>query len=395
MEVYLGIDVGSLTTKTVVTDVEGKVVFTNYIRNEDGPINAIQNSFRELEKHRQAKSAERDINSGITRKDKYTNSIPGDSILTDGIPGDSISGDSTPGDTLLTDSIPGNSILIDSTSGDAIPADTIPADGTAFTVKAVGATGSGRRLAAVISGADVVKNEITAHAVAACHVEPAVRSVIDIGGQDSKIIYIRDGVSVGFNMNTVCAAGTGSFLDHQAARLNIPVEEFGRYALQATSPVRISGRCGVFAESDLIHKQQLGYRREDMVAGLCRALSRNYVTNVSRGRKVEPVVLFQGGVAANSGIKKALEEALSVELVVPEHFKVMGALGAALLAKQHHETQPEQPTNYRGTCSIAEFSCYPRGFTCEHCSNYCEINELYIRDELASRWGSRCTRWDT
>jgi len=109
-------------------------------------------------------------------------------------------------------------------------------------------------------------------------------------------------------MNTVCAAGTGSFLDHQAARLNIAIEEFGDYALRATNPVAIAGRCGVFAESDLIHKQQLGYRREDLVAGLCLALAKNYLTNVARNRKIEPVVLFQGGVAANSGIRWALEK---------------------------------------------------------------------------------------
>ena len=176
----------------------------------------------------------------------------------------------------------------------------------------------------MIIGADTVVNEITAHALAARTVEPGVRTVIDIGGQDSKIIYLKKGVSVGFNMNTVCAAGTGSFLDHQATRLNIPIEDFGDHALRAENPVAIAGRCGVFAESDLIHKQQLGYRREDLIAGLCLALAKNYLTNVARNRKIEPVVLFQGGVAANSGIRWALEKLLKVKLTIPEHFKVMG-----------------------------------------------------------------------
>ncbi|HAA37858.1 MAG TPA: 2-hydroxyglutaryl-CoA dehydratase, partial [Firmicutes bacterium] len=119
----------------------------------------------------------------------------------------------------------------------------------------VGATGSARTLTGVIVGADTVKNEITAHAVAASHLVPDVQTVLEIGGQDSKIILLRDGVVVDFAMNTVCAAGTGSFLDHQAARLNIPIEEFGALALQSTNPVRIAGRCSVFAESDMIHKQ--------------------------------------------------------------------------------------------------------------------------------------------
>lgn len=260
-------------------------------------------------------------------------------------------------------------------------------------VRGVGTTGSGRHLASVLIGGDIVKNEITAHAVAAHHLEPEARTVIDIGGQDSKIIFLKDGVSLGFNMNTVCAAGTGSFLDHQASRLNIPIEEFGMYALRSRSPVRISGRCGVFAESDLIHKQQMGYRKEDLVAGLCIALARNYVTNVARIRKVEPVVLFQGGVAANLGIKKALESLLDVELVVPDYFQVMGAFGAALLARRSIEKQGIK-TKYRGTGSVASLECVPRSFICSDCANSCEINELYIQRDLASRWGSRCAKWE-
>ena len=111
--------------------------------------------------------------------------------------------------------------------------------------RGVGATGSGRHLASLLIGADEMRTEITAHAVAAKTVCPEVRTVIDIGGQDSKVIFLRDGVSTGFNMNTVCAAGTGSFLDHQATRLGIPIEEFGDYALRARAPIKIAGplRC--------------------------------------------------------------------------------------------------------------------------------------------------------
>ncbi len=315
---YLGIDVGSLTTKLVAIDAAANVLFAHCRRNEGGPIASIQKCFREFKADNGAKELE---------------------------------------------------------------------------INGVGTTGSGRHLAAVMAGADVVKNEITTHATAAQKLQPGARTIIDIGGQDSKIIYIKDGVTVGFNMNTVCAAGTGSFLDHQAVRLNIPIEEFGAYALRSHKPVRISGRCGVFAESDLIHKQQMGYRKEDLIAGLCLALARNYVTNIARIRKVEPPVLFQGGVAANPGIKTALESLLNVELVVPEYFQVMGAFGAALLA-QRKISENNLTTNYRGTGSVASFSCYPRSFECDKCSNNCEINELYIQEQLASRWGSRCARWD-
>ncbi|MDD5636004.1 MAG: acyl-CoA dehydratase activase, partial [Atribacterota bacterium] len=149
--------------------------------------------------------------------------------------------------------------------------------GISLEVIGVGTTGSGRVLAGAMAGADVVKNEITAHAVAALYINPQVRTIFEIGGQDSKIIILQNGVVVDFAMNTICAAGTGSFLDHQAFRLGIPIEEFGDYALKANSFVRIAGRCTVFAESDMVHKQQMGYKEEEIIAGLCEAMVRNYL----------------------------------------------------------------------------------------------------------------------
>ena len=247
-----------------------------------------------------------------------------------------------------------------------------------------------------MTGADEIRTEITAHAIAAKQICPEVRTVIDIGGQDSKIIYIRHGVSTGFNMNTVCAAGTGSFLDHQATRLGIAIEDFGDYALRAKSPVKIAGRCGVFAESDLIHKQQMGYPPEDLIAGLCISLARNFLQNVARdpqGGRIHPTILFQGGVAANVGMRAAFEHLLGQPLVVPEQHNVMGAWGAALLAKRRIRRTSE-PTHFRGIDRIATFACEPRSFTCSDCTNNCEISELYIDGELVSRWGSRCAKWD-
>ncbi len=185
----------------------------------------------------------------------------------------------------------------------------LPAD---IEIGAAGTTGSARYLSGVIVGADIVKNEITAHAVAALHLVPEVRTVLEIGGQDSKIILLQDGVVVDFAMNTVCAAGTGSFLDHQATRLGIPIEEFGGYSLKAENGVQIAGRCSVFAESDMIHKQQIGHSVDSIIYGLCQALVRNYLNNLAKGKRVESPVVFQGGVAANSGMKRAFEEALKV-----------------------------------------------------------------------------------
>ncbi len=317
MKRFIGIDVGSLTTKIAVIDGEGHLLFDTYLRSSGGPIESIQLGFRQL-------------------RERF---------------------------------------------------------GEDLEVSALGTTGSGRHLASVIAGGDTVKNEITAHATAAVKSEPEVATVMDIGGQDSKIIFIDDGIVTDFNMNSICAAGTGSFLDHQAARLDIPIEEFGKYALESQSPVRIAGRCGVFAESDLIHKQQMGYKKENLIAGLCLALARNYLTNVARGKKIEPAVLFQGGVAANVGMRAAFETLLERKIVVPEHFKVMGAWGAALLAARAYRRNP-QPTNFRGVERISSFECTPRAFTCTDCSNNCEINEIYIDGDLVSRWGSQCGKWE-
>lgn len=262
----------------------------------------------------------------------------------------------------------------------------LPAD---VEVLGAGTTGSARQLSGVIVGADVVKNEITAHAVAALHVVPQVRTVLEIGGQDSKIILLQDGIVVDFAMNTVCAAGTGSFLDHQAARLDIPIEEFGSYALRAETGVQIAGRCSVFAESDMIHKQQVGHPIDSIILGLCEALVRNYLNNLAKGKPIEPPVVFQGGVAANIGMKRAFEEALGMEVVIPDHFDVMGAIGAALLAR---ELKPGS-TLFKGF-RLAEIEYLTSSFNCKGCSNNCEIVKIMVGGEVLARWGGRCGKWE-
>lgn len=258
-------------------------------------------------------------------------------------------------------------------------------------VLGAGTTGSARYLTGVVIGADLVKNEITAHAVAASHISPGVRTVIEIGGQDSKLILLRDGVVTDFAMNTVCAAGTGSFLDHQAARLQIPVEEFGELALKAQEGAQIAGRCSVFAESDMIHKQQVGYPVEEIVLGLCRALVRNYLNNLAKGRKLEPPVVFQGGVAANVGIKRAFEESLGLEVTIPMYHDVMGAIGVALLTMEEEEYLG--PSNFRGF-SLAGFDYGTSSFMCAGCSNNCEVVKIKVGREVLACWGGRCGKWE-
>lgn len=309
---YLGLDVGSITTKVVVIDEGDRVLTKVYLRNSGRPLEAIQQGM-----------------AGVLAQ-----------------------------------------------LGEAVP------------IAGVATTGSARHLAAYLVGADLVKNEITAHSVAVIDLFPVAKTIFEIGGQDSKVIVLRDGVTVDFAMNTVCAAGTGSFLDQQATRLGISIEEFGNFALKANHPVRIAGRCTVFAETDMIHKQQMGHSVEDIVAGLCDSLVTNYLNNVCRGKEILSPIVFQGGVAANRGIQKAIERELKTSLIIPEHFDVMGAIGAAKLVKKAKPTR----TQFRGF-NLSRKSCFTRGFECGECGNQCEVVQLLVDHEVVACWGDLCERY--
>ena len=267
--------------------------------------------------------------------------------------------------------------------------DELPGD---IEIAGAGTTGSARYLAGEIIGADAVKNEITAHAVAAIHYYSDVRTILEIGGQDSKIILIRDGIVTDFGMNTVCAAGTGSFLDHQALRLGIDIEELGREALKSRTPVRIAGRCTVFAESDMIHKQQMGHTTPDILYGLCQALVRNYVNNVALGKKLEAPVIFQGGVAFNPAIVKAFEEELQMTVTVPPYHAVMGAIGAAIIAREERMASGGE-TRFKGF-GVSETAYETSSFTCNGCPNQCEIARLTLNGKTLACWGGRCEKWE-
>ena len=212
-------------------------------------------------------------------------------------------------------------------------------------INRVAVTGSARELVGKMVGADVVKNEVTAQAAAALHYFPQARTVIEIGGQDSKIILLRDGLVMDFGMNTVCAAGTGSFLDHQAQRLGLSPAAFGELACRSSAPDKLSGRCTVFAESEMIHKQQSGGKLEDIVSGLCQTLAHNYLNSVAAAKEILPPVVFQGGLAFNRGMVRAFEDELKVKLIIPQHPELMGAIGAALLGAQKTS---KTPTRFQG-----------------------------------------------
>jgi hypothetical protein len=188
-------------------------------------------------------------------------------------------------------------------------------------------------------------------------------------------------------MNTVCAAGTGAFLDQQATRLQMAISEFGRFSLATKRSARISGRCAVFAESDMIHKQQVGWEKAEICLGLCQALVRNYLNNVARGKRLHSPISFQGGVACNEALVQCFRDALpNAEIVVPPLVTGRGALGAALLAV---EEVGDRPTAFRGWQggSLTTTQHY-----CDGCINECEIFSLLRDGDVQGRWGGRCQR---
>lgn len=263
-------------------------------------------------------------------------------------------------------------------------------------VVSAGTTGSARRLVGSMLGASVIKNEITAHAVGTTHLHPDVRTIFEIGGQDSKIIIVSDGIAVDYAMNTLCAAGTGSFLSSQAHRLGVEVEEFGEIALTSKKPANIAARCTVFAESDLVHKIQVGYSREDIIAGLCHAVASNYLNNVGKGKKIEGPAVFQGGVSKNVGVVRAFEELLDMPVIVDPDGHLMGAYGVALLAADAGPVAATDEGPFAsGTFDFEaalDFEFVTREVECGHCANHCEIICVYRDNELIDSWGNRCER---
>lgn len=316
MKAYLGIDVGSATTKLALLDGSNRILASTYLRTRGNPVDMIKQGLKEI--------------------------------------------------------------------GERMPVEA--------EICGVATTGSGRALAGVMVGADLVKNEITAHAVAAMSYVPDVQTVFEIGGQDSKIIMIRGGVVIDFGMNSVCAAGTGSFLEHQAERLNIRIEDFGDYALRSKAPARIAGRCTVFAESDMVHKQQMGYPIDDIIYGLCQALVRNYLNNVALGKDIRRKMVFQGGVAFNKGILRAFNENFHTEVHVPPHNELMGAIGAAMLVCEEMEDNSHR-TNFRGF-GVSQTEFQASSFVCKACPNLCEISQISANGKVLARWGGRCDMWE-
>ncbi|OGL49172.1 MAG: hypothetical protein A3C43_09075 [Candidatus Schekmanbacteria bacterium RIFCSPHIGHO2_02_FULL_38_11] len=314
IDVFLGIDIGSVSTNVVAVDRDKKVVARRYLMTAGRPIEAVRKGLKEV--------------------------------------------------------------------GEEI--------GSYVNVRGVGTTGSGRYLIGDFVGADVIRNEITAQAKAAADIDPLVDTIFEIGGQDSKYISISEGVVVDFEMNKVCAAGTGSFIEEQAERLAINIkEEFGKIALSSRHPVCMGERCTVFIESDLMHHQQKGIQREDLISGLSYSIAYNYLNRVVGKKKIGERIFFQGGVAANTGVVAAFETILNKKIVVPPHHDVTGAIGVALLAMENNISS----SGFKGF-DVGTRKYQIKSFECKDCVNLCEIRMVTVEGENPLFYGSRCEKFD-
>lgn len=313
-QVFLGIDVGSVSTKAVVMDRERNIRDQFYLDTSRDPVRALQQGFKELGERNQ----EWDIQGVIT-------------------------------------------------------------------------TGSARKLAQAVLNANLSIDEITAQTLGCLDFFPEVRSIIEIGGEDSKFIQLEEGIPKWFNLNSICSAGTGSFFTGAAREFGCSIEEFGQIAKNSQQEVRITGRCGVFAQSDMVTKQQKGYPKEALIRGMCMAMPQNFLNNVARNRKLKAPIMFTGGVASNPGAVEGFERQLGQEVEVHPRNKISGAYGACLYALLF--SSQLGATGFPGF-EVAEKNFRHQGFECKDCANHCKVSLLIEENKVKATFGSRCRKWE-
>jgi predicted CoA-substrate-specific enzyme activase len=313
---YLGVDIGSTSTKAVLMDPKGHVIAGFYTRTSGRPVNAVQNLFAAME-----------------------NMLAGKDI----------------------------SVLI----------------------MAAGTTGSGRKFTGRIIGADLIVDEITAHARAAVEINPHVDTIIEIGGQDSKFTTLKNG-SVTFSvMNTVCAAGTGSFIEEQARKLGCPLTEFSARAAGRRSPIT-SDRCTVFMERDINYYIAKGYHQDDVLASVLHAIRENYLTKVAVEKSIGNTILFQGATAKNRALVAAFEQGLEKPIHVSTFCHLSGALGVALKLADAGLTD----TTFKGL-ALHNKSIPIQSEVCELCNNHCKLTVADVDGQTVA-YGFLCGRdYDT
>ena len=264
-------------------------------------------------------------------------------------------------------------------------------------IAGVATTGSGRYVVGDFLNVDLAIDEITAHARGAVEIDPAVDTIFEIGGQDSKYISLVNTHPLDFDMNKVCAAGTGSFLHELANKYGINiVGEFEEIALSSKAPVKLTDRCTVFMESDLVSYYQKGACREDLMAGLCYAIVHNYLNRVVGKRKIGNQIMFLGGPSLNKGVVAAFENVLNRGLLVPLHREVLGAYGAAICVQQKMQSEGKDRSAFRGMQSAIHDRMNFTEKVCRadpNCHNQCKL-KIYQFDDRRSIWGGECGRYE-
>ena len=262
--------------------------------------------------------------------------------------------------------------------------------GNRVRVRAVATTGSGRYLAEKFLEADAARNEISAQLRSTAHYFPEVDTIFEIGGQDSKYISVRNGSIRDFQMNKICAAGTGSFLEEQAERLKLSIiGEFADTALGSEAPADLGSRCTVFMDTELVHALQRGTSAADVTAGLAYSIARNYLDRVVMNRPIGEHVVFQGGVASNRAVVAAFEKILDRVMQVHPFNRLSGAIGAALIAKDLYGRAPFE-TGFIGFGGGGDYTM--KSFECRHCANLCQVN-LINRGSATAYFGDVCERY--
>ena len=316
---YLGVDIGSTSTKAVILDESGtKVMAKNYLMTAGRPVEAIKEVFRNLLAH------------------------IGDNAR----------------------------------------------------IAGVGITGSGRYLVGSFVGADLIKNEITAQTRAAVDIDPEA-DIIEVGGQDSKLVIKRNGVVVDYQMNKACAAGTGSFIDELAEQLGVRVQdgEFATLAFGAPHTIDLGSRCAAFMGQAVASAQQEGVPIEVITASLSNSIAANYLSKVLGNRRLGDKVILTGAVFYNDAIVSAFQRALEGKTtIVPEHKEVSGAIGAALLAK---EELGGKDSKFKGFQNVIDSNPKITTFTCKVCDMNCTISRMEIPGEKPTFYGSRCDLFDS
>ncbi len=252
------------------------------------------------------------------------------------------------------------------------------------TLKISGAavTGSGRKLIKEIVGADMAINEITAHAKGATFLDPEVDTIIEIGGQDSKFTILKEGFVASSVMNYVCAAGTGSFIEEQAKKLNIPLDKISELALGQEAPLT-SSRCTVYMERDLNIYLAEGWTKEQIMASVLFSVRDNYLSKVAGRTLLGNKVYFQGATARNKALVAAFENEVGKPIFVSKYCHLTGALGAAIILTERGTTS----STFRGT----ELNTHTDSEICDLCANRCNL-QVFTVNGAKIAWGLKCGR---